>query len=240
MESRVFAILLAAGLSKRFGHENKLLVPFRGKALAQHTIDLVCSLKEFFDGIFLVYSDERVAALVNMAADTNAGLSVSAELRITFIHNKMPEKGQQESVRLGTQAAQANENDFLMFFPCDQPFLDADTVRKIIAVRRKGVIVEPCVGFGVQGFGFGVCSSNVKRVTSERNYITKNNQNICGSSPSLFSGVFLNELLSLREGEAPRVIKARHSEAVIQVTVTDPLILTDIDDRETLDHYNFQ
>ena len=54
-------------------------------------------------------------------------------------------------------------------------------------------------------------------------------------NPSLFSAAFRDELLSLKEEESPKLIKARYPEAVIQVAVTDPLVLEDIDDEETLE-----
>jgi CTP:molybdopterin cytidylyltransferase MocA len=198
---RVFAVLLAAGCSLRFGGENKLLAPFRGKPLARHTLDLVYSLgKNYFSEILFIYSEERAAVL---ARNMTANASLAQHIPITLIRNAAPEKGQGESVRLGVQAAKAGGNDYFFFFPCDQPLLDADTLRLILADRKKGRIVEP-------------------RCRGE------------GGSPSLFSAVFLDELLSLRKGEAPRVIKARHPQAVFPVTVSNTLILADIDDMETL------
>jgi molybdenum cofactor cytidylyltransferase len=212
-QGRVFAILLAAGFSSRFGGENKLLAPFRGKPLARHILDLVYSLGgNSFSGIFFIYSDERVAAL---AKDISDNAALTQALPITLIHNTAPEKGQRESVRLGVQAAKADENDYFFFFPCDQPLLDADTLRLILAARKKGRIVEPrCQGDSLDRSGGSlVCQ---------------------GGSPGLFSAVFRDELLSLQEGEAPRVIKARHPQAVFPVTVSNQLVLADIDDRETL------
>jgi len=211
MADKVYAILLAAGLSQRFGKENKLLMPFHGKALAQYTIDLIRNLSaEFFDGIFLVYSDNKVAALADSIGEAG-NIIPSPHRPITLIYNKAPEKGQGESVRLGVEAAHACEDDFLFFFPCDQPFLDADTVRRIFAARRKGCIVEP------------YCVSTCDNL---------GNQDKSGACPCLFSGVFRDELLFLPQGEAPRVIKVRHNEAVIRVEVSNPLVLSDIDFRE--------
>jgi molybdenum cofactor cytidylyltransferase len=192
LNGKVFAILMAAGFSRRFGAENKLLAPFRGKALARHTLDLVCGLGEnVFSGIFFVFSDERVAALAE-------------GLPLTLIRNDAPEKGQRESVRLGVEAAGASEEDFYFFFPCDQPLLDSGTVQRILAARQKGRIVEP------RPPGKGPCS------------------------PSLFSGTFRNELLSLQEGEEPRIVKARRQEAVFPVEVSKPLALSDVDDPQML------
>jgi molybdenum cofactor cytidylyltransferase len=183
------AILLASGFSRRFGSENKLLVPFRGKPLARHTLDLVCSM-DCFSGIFFVVQDERTAALAN-------------GLPVVVIRNNAPEKGRRESVRLGTEAA--GESGYYFFFPCDQPFLDAETVRLMLAARRPGCIVEPCF----KG---------------------------CHGSPSLFSAVFRDELLTLGEGEKPKIIKARHPEAVISVEIPNRLALFDIDKPEDMEH----
>lgn len=131
---RIFAILLASGFSKRFGNENKLLVPFRGKALARHTLDLVCGL-HCFSGVFFITADDQVAAL-------------AGGLPVTLVRNANPEKGRRESVRLGVEAAGAlpaggGEAVYYLFFPCDQPLLDSGTVRRILQVRRPGCIVHP-------------------------------------------------------------------------------------------------
>jgi molybdenum cofactor cytidylyltransferase len=192
MDNRIFAILLASGFSKRYGTENKLLVPFQGKPLAHHTLDLVCST-HFFCKIFFIYADEQVAAL-------------AAGLPVTAIHNTAPEKGQRESVRLGVHAASQNGtvSDYYMFFPCDQPLLDIETIGLIIKNKKPGCIVEPCFQ-GKPG------------------------------SPCLFSAVFKDELLNLNEGEYPRIIKARHPESLVRVTVENPQALVDIDEKGDAD-----
>ena len=199
-----FAILMASGFSRRFGGQNKLLIPFRGKPLARHTLDLVCGM-DYFDGIFFVTADERVAALA-------AGLSVVP------VPNRAPEKGRRESVRLGIEAAAAilaregpekAAHARYLFFPCDQPLLDAETVNRILETAGKTEpksprIVEPCFQ-GKPG------------------------------NPCLFSAHFRRELISLGENESPRIVKARHPEALIRVEVSGPLALADIDFSETVE-----
>ncbi|MDR2952651.1 MAG: nucleotidyltransferase family protein [Treponema sp.] len=135
----VSAILMGAGFSRRYGGENKLLVPFRGKALARHALDLACGLNvpsrdmaPVFSSIFFIVADERAASLAD-------------GLPVTVIRNGAPYKGRRESARLGVEAAAGS--DYYLFFHCDQPLLDADTVFKIMAARRPGKIVEPyCQG----------------------------------------------------------------------------------------------
>lgn len=123
----VDAVLMASGFSRRFGGEDKLLFPFRGKPLARHTLELVCGLGPVFRRILFVAAKEEVKALAE-------GLPVKV------IHNAAPEKGQRESVRLGVAASEA---DYYLFFPCDQPLLDPETVRRILDARLPGCIVEP-------------------------------------------------------------------------------------------------
>jgi molybdenum cofactor cytidylyltransferase len=65
-------------------------------------------------------------------------------LPVTVIRNAHPELGQRETLRLGVTSSDAA---FYLFFPCDQPFLDAATVRALVAARREGAIVQPrCCG----------------------------------------------------------------------------------------------
>ena len=179
---------MASGLSKRFGERNKLLVNFKGKPLARYTLELAVGLG-FSGGIFFVTANDDVAAL---AADLKT---------VNVIKNHAPEKDQRESVRLGLEAIDA---DHYLFFPCDQPFLDAATVQLILDAREPACIVEP-------------------------RYRGK------PGNPCLFSTVFREELLSLKDGETPRLVKGRHRGALRGVEVSNPLALEDIDDEDTLE-----
>jgi molybdenum cofactor cytidylyltransferase len=131
----VAAILMASGFSRRFGERNKLLEPFRGKPLARHTLELVTGLAaSFAGGIFFVVPDEETAALAE-------GLAGPEPVR-----NEAPERGQRESIRLGLEAA-GSAPAYYMFFPCDQPFLDAAAAGLILGARRPGSMVQPrCLG----------------------------------------------------------------------------------------------
>jgi molybdenum cofactor cytidylyltransferase len=119
---------MASGFSKRFGDTNKLLASFRGKPLARHTLDLVCGLDCFSRIIF--------------AAAEDPVLALAGGLPVTAVRNEHPERGQRESIRLGLEANPAAE--WYMFFPCDQPLLNAAVVRRVVAARRPGHIVLPC------------------------------------------------------------------------------------------------
>lgn len=123
---KIAAILMAAGFSKRFQAENKLLAPVGGKPLARHTIELVCR-SDLFSQRILISADKRVAAL-------------GEDLPVTPLHNDNPARGQCESIRLGVEAADA---DYYMFFPCDQPFLTERILQMLVQAAKPGCIVVP-------------------------------------------------------------------------------------------------
>jgi len=79
----------------------------------------------------------------------------------------------------------------------------------------------------------------VQRILDERRqgYIVEPRYQGRPGNPCLFSARFREELLSLAEGETPRLIKARYPEALRVVDVSNPLILEDIDDGETLKRF---
>ena len=179
---------MASGFSERFGAQNKLLVDFRGKPMARYALELAAGMN-FSGGIFFIASSGEVAALAQDFCP------------VRVLKNTAPEKGQRESVRLGVEAA-GTEPEYYLFFPCDQPFLDAETVRLILNARAPGCIVEPR------------CNGRP-------------------GNPCLFSAAFREELLSLNDGETPRLIKTRHPQALRGVEIPNPLALEDIDDEET-------
>jgi len=130
---RCFAILLAAGTSKRFGSQNKLHVSFRGKPLFRNILELTLEMACFED-IFLVYSDEKTAMLAKNDA-------------VTAIFNPFPEKGLCESVRLGVLAAEKavfnnSEPVYYLFLNCDQPFLNSQTIKFLLEKAKPGAIIE--------------------------------------------------------------------------------------------------
>jgi CTP:molybdopterin cytidylyltransferase MocA len=122
------AILMASGFSRRFGSGNKLLQPVGGKPLALRALELVCGLP--FQTVHFVAADADV-------------LRLGEGFPVRIHRNANPERGQCESVRLGTLASSA---EHYIFFACDQPFLDAETVLSICGKAAPGKIVFPVYG----------------------------------------------------------------------------------------------
>ncbi|MDR1649308.1 MAG: nucleotidyltransferase family protein [Synergistaceae bacterium] len=186
--AEVCAVLMASGFSRRFGAEDKLLYPFRGKPLASYTVELACGMPEFSDVVLVARSDETAA----LASGTRARV----------VRNGAAERGVRESIKLGVAASRA---DYFCFFPCDQPLMEAYVVRALLERAAPGVIVEPVSG-------------GLPR------------------SPSVFSGSFRDELVSIPDGEAGAFVKKRNRYAVISVNFDDERIFADVDTSIELKH----
>jgi len=121
------AIILAAGLSTRFGGD-KLLAEIGGKPIILRVIETVrkCGFRE----IILVSRSSDVKELIN---DEN----------IKVVVNKDAALGKSTSVKCGVSSAKYD--DSFMFFAADQPFIDEKTVRALIEAydSGKGSIIVP-------------------------------------------------------------------------------------------------
>lgn len=117
-------IILAAGLSSRMG-TNKLLLPFQGRPILQHVIDLAAALP--LCSRVLVTREQTLAA-------------VSVPSGFSVVINPEPGRGQSSSMRLGLERA---EGEGYLFFQGDQPLLDAGTVNSVIALADSDSIVVP-------------------------------------------------------------------------------------------------
>jgi len=111
------AILLAAGCSRRFGTENKLLHLFGSKTMLEAAINALQST-EIFDEIIVVcgYQQEIIA---NVALANN----------VSVAYSKKWELGIAESIKAGVLAA--NDADVILLMPSDMPYLSAATIKAV-------------------------------------------------------------------------------------------------------------
>ncbi|BCJ93846.1 hypothetical protein acsn021_14150 [Anaerocolumna cellulosilytica] len=134
----MIAVILAAGLSKRFGGK-KLLKEIQGKAMVLHVTDLVGNMD--FEQRILVYSDE---AVLNKVKD-----SCGCAYDYQFFYNRQAEKGLSTSIRLALETlAGDNKDTGIIFFVADQPFVDETTVKVLCEAYNegKGSIIVPLYG----------------------------------------------------------------------------------------------
>jgi len=120
---KVGAIILAAGLSRRMGEHNKLLLPIGGVPMIRHVVQ-----------IYLAAIDGEVCVVTGFeAACIEAAL---AGLPVRFAHNAAFEQGQPFSVRAGLLAA--GDAEHVLIGLGDQPQLAPDDLRALIAAHLLG------------------------------------------------------------------------------------------------------
>ncbi|MCL2856976.1 MAG: nucleotidyltransferase family protein [Oscillospiraceae bacterium] len=125
----ISAILLAAGLSRRMGSRDKLLLEYKGMALIEHAINLLDSLPC------------REKILVTSPRHLE-GISLPAG--IATVLNQNPQAGQSESLRLGLGAA---TGQWYLFLNADQPRLELAALLPFFELSRtnQGKIIYPTV-----------------------------------------------------------------------------------------------
>jgi CTP:molybdopterin cytidylyltransferase MocA/xanthine/CO dehydrogenase XdhC/CoxF family maturation factor len=132
---RFSAIVLAAGLSRRMGASNKLLLPVGGEPMIVRSVRAVAGAG----------FSEVVVVLGHQAAEVRAAL---APLGVRTVLNERFESGQVSSVRTGL-AALSVPVDAVMICLGDQPWLDAGDLTALkgaFVERPHGSIVVPFLG----------------------------------------------------------------------------------------------
>jgi len=115
-------IILAAGNSRRMG-KNKLLLPFRNKAILQHVIDAAHL--------------SSLSPLILVTGADNSSILKAIDIRSALvIKNPARDGGYGSSLQAGLAAVQESCKG-VMFLPGDQPLLCSSTIEKLIAAFQK-------------------------------------------------------------------------------------------------------
>jgi molybdenum cofactor cytidylyltransferase len=185
------AIILAAGFASRFGG-GKLLMELNHKPIIVHVMDLV--LKIGFEEIILVYQDEEVRRL---ASNRN----------IQCIYNEKAAQGISSSIRYGI--CHSGPTDAYIFFMGDQPFIDAETVNRLLVAFYQGTasIIVPKYGGSI-------------------------------GNPVIFSSVWKERLISLIGDVGGRTIIKSNPDQVFWVEIANQKAGRDIDTWEDYLEFN--
>lgn len=125
-DASVHGVVLAAGMSDRYGDRNKLLESFEGKPLVRHAASTVTS--SLVTGVTVVvgHEAERVAAVVD-------------ELDVELRHNPDYEAGQSTSIAAGIAAAREHDADAVLVALGDMPRVAVETVDTLVRTYDAGV-----------------------------------------------------------------------------------------------------
>jgi molybdenum cofactor cytidylyltransferase len=186
------AVILAAGFSSRMGRDKaRLPIPTGGWFLSRLT-------KSFLDA-----GCSEVLAVVGPLGDEVHAAAARERLRIRFVVNPDPSRGQLSSLQEALAVLSAREPRALLMAPVDQPLITADTVRRVIDAwsRSAAPIVRPCWN-GRHGH------------------------------PVLFDARVLSELRQADPAIGARAVVHAHAAEALDVDVIDPGAFEDVDTPE--------
>ena len=133
----IAVIVLAAGLARRMGGRQKLLLPLEGKPVVRWSVEGV-----------LAHAGDVV---VVTGRDDPAVRAALAGLPLRFVVNPCPEDGQGSSIAAGAKALPAAASAALVALG-DQPRLPPDVIPALLAVRaRTGKAIVAPVYRGTRG-----------------------------------------------------------------------------------------
>lgn len=169
-------IILAAGESTRLGYP-KQIAQFNGKTLLQLAIDAANDSK----------ADKRVLV---MGAFRDEIKKTFPGASIPNIPNPHFQKGMSSSIKVGMEyMLKFNRPDQVIIMLCDQPFVDAKILNKLIATQKK------------EGKGIVACAYS-KTV----------------GVPILFSEAYFKELVELAGDEGAKNIALAHEDDLVTVS----------------------
>ncbi len=184
LNNPICAVVLASGSASRM-HKNKLLLPLNQRMMVDYALQMAAL--PVFHKAFVVTCYPEVEALANQR-----GMSV--------VWNTHANNGQSASVVLGAKAVGDTESAAVMFFNGDMPYLQPDTVLKLVkAFYDTGRIIVPTYG---------------KRP----------------GNPVLFPSCYIPELMTLTGDVGGRKVLRAHPEAVVYVPVESVREGMDLDD----------
>ena len=123
----VSALVLASGLSRRFGPQDKLMAPLWGKPLAAHIADTLRALP--VNQRIVVYSNPIVAKLFD---------------DFELAPNEQPERGMGHALRLGLERART---PFVLICLADMPRVSGELLRRLCSGANAGGMVSSSDGY---------------------------------------------------------------------------------------------
>lgn len=215
--SSISCIIMASGMSKRFG-TNKLLASFNNNTLFENAIN-ISRFVSFGKTLAVTRHDELV--------------QICEREHIHCIKHNMPYRN--DMVHLGVShiikescCQKNNCTQGILFLPSDQPLITKTSLQLL------------CLLFIYYNSSYFACNSTDKSSNANNNYFNNNNINnnnkICrlafnenAGAPVIFPACYYNELLTLPQGKGGGFIAKKHPAQVVLVPAQDEYELYDID-----------
>lgn len=227
--SSISCIIMASGMSKRFG-TNKLLASFNNNTLFENAIN-ISHFVNFGETLAVTRHDELV--------------QICEQEHIHCIKHNMPYRN--DMVHLGVShilkeacCQKNNCTQGILFLPSDQPLITKTSLQLL------------CLLFIYYNSSHFACNNADKSSNSNNNYSNNdysnnnnnnnnNNNKICrlafnenAGAPVIFPACYYNELLTLPQGKGGGFIAKKHPAQVVLVPAQDEYELYDIDTPDDL------
>lgn len=220
--SSISCIIMASGMSKRFG-TNKLLASFNNNTLFENAIN-ISRFVSFGKTLAVTRHDELV--------------QICEREHIHCIKHNMPYRN--DMVHLGVShiikescCQKNNCTQGILFLPSDQPLITKTSLHLL------------CLLFIYYNSSHFACNNTDKSSNANNNYSNNNNNNsnkkICrlafnenAGAPVIFPACYYNELLTLPQGKGGGFIAKKHPAQVVLVPAQDEYELYDIDTPDDL------
>lgn len=132
MSGKKLLVLLAAGFSRRFGPENKLLYELDGLPLYRHTLDKLAALRDEETDVLVMTNTPEIQAYC-----TENGLCWSPSPEAA--------EGIAATVRAAVEQAETKRASACVFFVADQPKLKLSTMRGFLRFCTEQGAALACV-----------------------------------------------------------------------------------------------
>ena len=131
--NKIIKVVLAAGLSKRFGLKNKILEKINGKTLIETILDRLIQIDSNKNNIVVIGGNNY-----------NSLKKTLNKYDVKVFYNKNYKNGLGSSVSFILKTKK-NENG-IMFIPGDMPLISIKDFKKLINtfVQKKNKIISPC------------------------------------------------------------------------------------------------
>lgn len=122
-------IIMASGLSRRFGENKLLFKPFENRPMIENIFKILEDEKFEEDEKIVVYKDLEIKRIAD-------------KFNFKSVENRRYTYGKSESIKCGVRNA-SDETEGFMFLVGDQPFISRETIKRLKekGIKEKNIVV---------------------------------------------------------------------------------------------------
>jgi molybdenum cofactor cytidylyltransferase len=199
----ITSIVLAAGMSRRMGEANKMLLPFRDSTIFETTLSNISKADIGKIVVVVGYESKKIKNVLE-----STPLSIFNKIEV--IENKAYEKGMTTSIKAGIRSIRIpNPKSETHFMIClsDMPLISPEEYR-FMATQFSTILKEDEQAIVVPFF------------KGEK------------GNPVIFSAFYKNELLNLEDTEGGKTILQKYKNHVYKIEMPTDAVLLDADTPE--------